>query len=176
MDQITAYLKSISNCPELYDAWQSCNDRLFDGALKPIPIIIGLSDYGSAAGFCAMDCICIQPSVYFSGKGQQQLKRLLGTIVHEMCHQADHLEGHSYKQEKRTRVNNIHNTQTWCDRINGVMQRIGDKRFAIVYRRNRDGEMVPLDKTPEIPEGLSVISYADLKSWQPDPGCIERAL
>ena len=155
MDNITAYLQSISPSPELYDAWQSLNDRMFDGVLKPMPVIVGLSGHGKHAAFCATDHIALQPKTFKSGQW-------LGTLAHEMCHQADHQDGLEYVALGR--VANIHNSTVWCDRINSVMQLIGDKRFAAPYRRNRKGEMVPM---AEVPEGLELIPFDQLKSWEP---------
>ncbi|WP_415409791.1 hypothetical protein ACLM45_13560 [Synechococcus sp. A10-1-5-9] len=153
MGQITAYLKSISPTPELYDVWQSVNDRIFNGSLKPIPLIIGLSGHGKHAGFCAPDHIALQPKTYASGDWG-------GVLLHEMCHQADHQEGIEYVSIGR--VSNIHNSTAWCDRINGVMQQTGDKRFAAPYKRNRTGEMVA---TAEAPAGLTLIPFDQLKCW-----------
>lgn len=155
MDQITAYLKSISPTPELYDVWQSVNDRLFNGSLKPIPLIIGLSGHGKHAGFCSADHIALQPKTYASGDWG-------GILTHEMCHQADHQDGIKYISIGR--VTNIHNSTAWCNRINSVMQLLGDKRFAAPYKRNRTGQM---DATAIAPEGLELIPFDDLKSWTP---------
>ena len=155
MDPIALYLQSISPNPELYDAWQELNERLFDGALKPIPVIVGLSRHGKHAGFCAPDHIALQPST-FAGAWK-------GVLAHEMCHQADHQAGIEYKALGR--VQNIHNSTQWCDRINGVMRQLRDKRFAVPYRRNRAGAMVPM--ADAIPEGLELIPYEGLKAWEP---------
>ena len=155
MGPIVSYLQSISPSPELYDVWQSLNDRLFAGALKPIPLIIGLSHHGKHSGFCAADHIALQPSTFHSGKW-------LGVLAHEMCHQADNQEGVAYKAVGR--VQNIHNSTAWCDRINAVMQLLDDPRFAAPYKRNRIGEMVP---TALAPDGLALIPYDILKNWEP---------
>lgn len=155
MDQVTAYLKSISPRPELYDTWQQLNEQLFAGVLKPIPVIIGLSRYGKGEGFCSQDHITLQPSTFSS-------KNWRGVLVHEMCHQADRQDGITYKSLGR--IKNIHNSTAWCDRINSVMQLIGDKRFAAPYKRNRTGEMVA---TAIAPEGLELIPFEGLKSWDP---------
>ena len=156
MNEITAYLRSISPKPELYDGWQSLNDRLFGGSLKPLPVIIGLSSHGKHIGVCFPDHIIIQPSTFESGDW-------LGTLAHEMCHQADGQDGLTYKSVGR--VANIHNSITWCDRINSVMELLGDKRFAAPYKRNRVGEMLP---TAEAPVGLEPIPFLGLKSWHPE--------
>ena len=155
MDQITSYLKSISPSPELYDTWQQLNDQLFAGVLKPIPVIVGLSNHGKHAGFCAADHIALQPSTFSSNNWK-------GLLAHEMCHQADHQDGIEYVSIGR--VANIHNSTAWCDRINSVMQLIGDKRFAAPYKRNRTGQM---DATAVAPEGLEMIPFDGLKSWTP---------
>lgn len=155
MEQITAYLQSISPSPELYDVWQQLNDQLFDGTLRPIPVIVGLSQHGRHAGFCAADHIALQPCTFASGAWH-------GVLAHEMCHQADHQAGLAYKALGR--VQNIHNSAEWCNRINSVMERIGDKRFATPYRRNRAGAMVPMT---EPAAGLELIPYEGLKGWTP---------
>lgn len=155
MDPITTYLRSISPSPELYDTWQLLNDRLFAGTLKPIPVHVGLSNHGKHGGFCAADHIAIQPYVFQAGEWT-------GVLAHEMCHQADHQDGITYKAIGR--VQNIHNSTAWCDRINSVMSLLDDKRFAAPYKRNRAGEMVP---TSDAPAGLELIPYQGLKSWEP---------
>ena len=155
MDPVTSYLQSISPSPDLYDVWQSVNDRLFDGSLKPIPLIIGLSGHGKHSGFCAIDHIALQPKTYASGNWA-------GVLAHEMCHQADQQDGITYKALGR--VTNIHNSIAWCNRINSVMQLLGDKRFAAPYKRNRTGQM---DATAASPEGLEMIPFEELKNWTP---------
>ena len=164
MNEITAYLKSISSCPDLYDSWQKWNERLFDGVLNPMPIIISLSDYGSFAAYAAMDHIGIQPKTYDSGKAEGMMDGVIATLIHEMCHQADHQEGIRYTQDKKTRVNNLHNTAAWCNRINSVMEKLSDHRFATTYRRDRSGKMVPMN---EAPEGLALLPYKALATWEP---------
>ena len=161
-NSVLSYLRSISSCPELYDHWATYNDRLFDGVLKPLPIVIALSNYGRAGGFCAMDHIGIQPRVYASAMGRGLIDEVIRLLIHEMCHQADDAEGLSY--EPLGRVQNIHNSWTWCNRINSVMERLGDKRFATPYKRNRKGEMVAMS---EAPAGLELIPYEGLKEWEP---------
>ena len=155
MDPITAYLQSISPNPELYDTWQQLNDQLFGGELKPIPVLVGLSGHGKHSAFCAVDHIALQPSTFASGDW-------VGVLAHEMAHQADHQAGVAYTSIGR--VQNIHNSTAWCDRINGLMKRLGDPRFAAPYKRNRNGQMIA---TAIAPAGLEMIPYEELKSWEP---------
>jgi hypothetical protein len=151
------YLREISATPALYDAWTDLNARLFDSKLRPLPLIVGLSRYGHAIGFCEVDAITIQPFLWGAGK-----ERWLPTLAHEMCHQADFEAGLEYVALGR--VNNLHNSATWCNRINAVMARLGDKRFATPYRRNRAGVMVPMQ---EAPPGLELIPYPEIARWHP---------
>lgn len=153
------YLKDQSPWPSLYQAWAELNVDLYSGQLNPIPLVVGLSRYGRARGFCQQGVITVQPTVFESGEW-------MGTLAHEMAHQADFQEGLSYKAEGR--VNNIHNSRTWVDRINGVMSRIGDLRFAAVHRRNKAGVMVP--KTSELasmPSNLELLTYDETTCWHP---------
>lgn len=154
------YLKGLSSCPGLYEKWDRFNRSLFDSSLKPIPIIVGLSNYGKALAFCSMDHIAIQPHAFMAGSWA-------GILVHEMCHQADHADGLTYESFGRTR--NVHNTPTWCNRINSVMEKMGDSRYAIPYRRNRKGEMVAAGLPPN---GTTLIPFDQLKSWEPDPALL----
>lgn len=153
------YLKDQSPWPSLYEAWAELNVDLYDGKLNPIPLIVGLSRYGKARGFCQQGVITIQPAEFEADNWK-------GVLAHEMAHQADTQEGLSYKAEGR--VNNIHNSRTWVDRINGVMSRIGDLRFAVVYRRNKAGVMVPKASDLELmPSNLELISYDETTRWHP---------
>lgn len=86
----------------------------------------------------------------------------MGTLAHEMCHQADHQDGLAYKSVGR--VQNVHNSTVWCDRINGVMRVLGDRRFAVPYKRSRSGVMVP---SSDAPDGLELVPYEQLARWEP---------
>jgi hypothetical protein len=148
------YLRSISSAPDLYDAWAEINAALFDDALRPLPIIVGLTGYGRFSATCAMDAITVQPSVYQSGAWH-------GVMVHEMAHQADHQDGLVYVPGSRT--GNVHNSTVWCDRINGLMDRLGDRRWAAPYRRRADGSYV----ANPAPTGRTLIPLEGLKTWEP---------
>ena len=154
---VLRYLKSQSSRSDFYYTWLEFNAELFDQKLKPIPILIGLSNYGNAAGFCSMDHIMIQP---FCADADWK-----GTLLHEMCHQADRQERLKYLPVGR--VNNIHNSETWCNRINSIMAKLGDNRWATPYTRKRDGSMHPISPCPE---GKELIEYAGLKGWEPLSG------
>ena len=162
MDNADAYryLRSISSVPDLYDAWAEINAALFDGALRPLPIIVGLTRYGRALATCAMDAITMQPSVYQGGTWY-------GVMVHEMAHQADHQDGLVYVPGSRTE--NVHNSAVWCNRINSLMDRLGDRRWAAPYRRRADGSYV----VDSAPAGLELIPLKGLGSWEPAPGCLQ---
>ena len=158
MEIVFDHLKSQSVYPALYEEWRKINDRWFDGQLLPIPISVIQSKYGKFAGYClGMDHIAIQPSTYAKASAWQL------TLHHEICHQADCQEGIRYPKSTG-RLENIHNSQEWCDRINEQMSRMGDNRFAMPYRRNREGRNVC---TGEAPEGRVLMEYQELKTWHP---------
>jgi hypothetical protein len=161
---VWAYLHARSLTPDLYEAWATLNRCLFNERLEPMPILRGLTRHGAKGATCSPECILIQPHVYASGEW-------LGVLAHEMCHQADHQDGLRYASSGR--VVNIHNSATWCNRINAVMQTIGDARYATPYRRNRAGAMVP---TTDAPAGLALVPYEQLKGWLPDADALARAI
>lgn len=149
------YLRDQSTTPDLYDAWLRYNNQWFDGKLQVIPLHVSLSKYGNAVGFCSPCIIAIQPYYY-------QANNWHVTLVHEMAHQMDHQLGLEY--HKSGRINNIHNSETWVNRINKLMRLMNDKRHAPLYRRNKKGDYV-IDE--EIPDGLEVLSLDDVTRWHP---------
>jgi hypothetical protein len=84
------------------------NRWLFDGALPPTPIVIGLTAYGRTRGFCRgqsadrpVPRITLHPLIFGARN------RVTDMIIHEMLHAFLMSEGREHK----------HNTKPWCEMI-----------------------------------------------------------
>lgn len=187
-EAVFQYLRAQSAHPRLYDFWKIANHFLFDGELRPVPIVVGLSKYGRSCGFYSHNQITIQHGYYYAPAVKEEnpvylrheadsdehvySEKVLRVMAHEMCHQADREAGLDYETETTSRSTDIHYTQIWVDRVNSVMERLGEKRRAVRIRRGGDGQKTTfkadqarISEWEE--EGFSLLTWGELSRWEP---------
>jgi hypothetical protein len=133
--------------------WADHNVAYFGGALRPLPILWGLTPHGRALGFYRRaQNITLHLSLVREQSNAWDLGGLLGprfasdVLLHEMVHQANHEGGY--------RGQEAHECEPWCAEITRISPLIGlDCKAKLIKRQRVDGRQLRIPEPGYMTQG-----------------------